>query len=72
MIDFKNYIENVKEQLICNATEDYKKNYITYSYSNEQIDSNLEYFNKSMNFGLSAYKALLFFNEYLRDNNKSL
>jgi hypothetical protein len=65
--NFNDYIENVKEQLNCNATEDFKNNYITYTYSNEQIDDNLDYFNTSMKNGLSGYKALLFFYDYLKD-----
>jgi hypothetical protein len=67
MTDFNAYIENVKEQLDCNATEYFKDNYITYMYSNEQIDYNLDYFNTSMKNGLSGYKALLFFNDYLKE-----
>lgn len=62
---FEEYIENVKEQLECNATEEYKLNYIVYTYSNEQIDSNLDYFKKCKKDNLSPYKALLFFSDYL-------
>lgn len=32
---FEKYIENVKEQLECNATDEYKSKYIVYTYSNE-------------------------------------
>jgi len=64
---FKDYIKDVKCQLTCNATEEYKNNYITYIYTNEQVDDNLKYFEKCMNDNLSAYKALLFFNDYLED-----
>lgn len=56
------YIEKVKEQLECNATDYYKDNYITYTYTNEQIDENLEYFKTCLRKNLSAYKALLYFN----------
>ena len=35
---FNDYIEDCKKQLIINATEDYKSQYITYSFTNEQID----------------------------------
>jgi len=61
----KEYINNVKEQLTCNATEDYKSKYITYDYSNIQIDNNLNYFKQCKDDGLSPYKALLFFCDYL-------
>jgi hypothetical protein len=65
MKDFEKYIEGAKEQLDCNATEDYKYNYGTYLYTNEHIESNLDYFKRCMESGLSSYKALLFFNDYL-------
>jgi hypothetical protein len=62
---FDKYIENVKEQLECNATDEYKSKYIVYTYSNEQVDSNLEYFKKCKDDNLSPYKSLLFFYDYL-------
>ena len=65
MKDFNSYVENVKEQLYSNATDEYKNNYITYEYSNEQVDNNLEYFKNCMKDGLSEYKALLFFGDHL-------
>ena len=61
------YIEDVKSQLNCNAINEYKNNYITYLYTNEQIESNLDYFKKCYENGLSPYKSLLFFNEFLLD-----
>jgi len=65
MKDFEKYIEGAKEQLDCNATEDYRNNHVTYLCTNEQIESNLDYFRRCMESGLSSYKALLFFNDYL-------
>lgn len=41
MNGFENYIERTKEQLCCNATEEFKNKYITYTYENKQIDDNL-------------------------------
>jgi hypothetical protein len=67
---FEDYIKDVKKQLTCNASEDYKNNYITYDYSNEQVKTNLHYFKQSMENGLSAYKALLFFGDYLKGEYK--
>lgn len=65
MDNFNEYIMDVKSQLDCNATEEFKNNYITYLYSNEDIDNNLDYFERCMKAGKSAYTALLFFTEYL-------
>ena len=64
-MEFYQYMEKVREQLECNATDDYKSKYIVYSYSNELVDENIEYFLKCLENNLSAYKALLFFNDYL-------
>jgi hypothetical protein len=58
---FERYIKEVKSQLTENCTEEYKRDYVTYTYSNTNIDENLEYFKDCMNKGLSPYKALLFF-----------
>lgn len=38
---------------------------LEYSYTDEQIFANVEYFDKCRKSGLSAYKALLFFHDYL-------
>ena len=38
---------------------------LEYTYTVEQIFENLDYFDKCRKRGLSAYKALLFFNDYL-------
>ena len=59
------YLKKVKEQLYCNASKAYRSEYITYNYTNEQIDDNLDYFKKCNEVGLSPYKALLFFHDYL-------
>lgn len=63
MKDFDIYIADVRSQLYCNASEYYKDKYTTYTYSNEDIDSNLDYFKECQKSGLSAYKALLFFED---------
>ncbi len=65
MKNFKEYLEKVKEQLNCNATEEYKNNYVTFLYNNEDIDNNIGHFKRCMDDELSAYKSLLYFNEYL-------
>lgn len=38
---------------------------LEYSYSEEMIFSNIDYFKRCNDLGLSAYKALLFFHDYL-------
>lgn len=68
MKDFDLYMLDVKSQLTENATDFYKDNHITYTYSNEVVDNNLDYFEDCMNKGLSAYKALLYFYDYLTND----
>lgn len=70
MKKFEKYINDIKSQLICNLTNENKSEFISYNYSNEQIDSNLDYFKSCMKNGISGYKALLFFNDYLRGDYK--
>jgi hypothetical protein len=67
--NFKEYIEDVKSQLDENATDFHKNNYVTYTYSNELVGSNLDYFEDCMNKGLSPYKALLYFYDYLSEKD---
>lgn len=67
---FEEYLINVREQLECNTTEEYKSNYIIYGYTNEQIDNNLDYFKKCIESKLSSYKALLNFHDYLNGEFK--
>lgn len=63
---FDEFMIGVREQLNCNAESSFKQQYITYGYTNEQVDENLEYFERCMKFGLSPYKSLLFFGDYLK------
>lgn len=70
MKNFNEYINDIKEQLSCNASEEYKENYTTYVYSSEDIDNNLDYFMLCFIHNVSGYKALLFFDEYLINNFK--
>jgi hypothetical protein len=57
---FEEYIEDVKSQLEYNEVEG-RDGGVLYTYTNEQIDSNLEYFKYCFQKNLSSYKALLFF-----------
>jgi len=67
MKNFEEYILDVKSQLEENATEYQKNNYVLYTFSNEHIDNNLIYFEYCYSTSLSAYKALLFFGDYLKN-----
>ena len=58
------YIEDVKSQLVCNQTGETK--FVTYGYTNEEVDKYKKYFKYTLKQDLSAYKALLFFGDYLR------
>lgn len=60
---FEEYIKDVKSQLCCNNPE--IVDFITYDYSEEEINSNLDYFKECFESNLSGYKALLFFCDYL-------
>ena len=62
-VTFKEYIEDVKSQLCCNNPE--IVDFITYDYSEQQIDENLDYFKECLDKNLSGYKALLFLSDYL-------
>ena len=62
-VTFEEYIENVKSQLCCNNPE--IVDFITYDYSEEEIDENLDYFKECLDRNLSGYKALLFLYDYL-------
>ena len=41
-LTFEEYIEDVKSQLTCNATEEYKSKYITYIHTNKEVSDNLK------------------------------
>lgn len=41
-----------------------------YNYSDTLIFDNIDYFKRCKEFGLSAYKALLFFGDYLKGDYK--
>lgn len=66
MIKFEEYIKEIKKQLHCNCSDDEKNKYITYMYTNKQVDDNLDYFKKCNERNLSPYKSLLFFNDYIK------
>ena len=61
---FEEYLNDIKSQLTCNSPE---VDFITYDYAEQQIDENLDYFKDCWRDGLSGYKALLFFSDYLNN-----
>jgi len=65
----KEYIEDAKSQLCVNQMG--PVDYITYNYTNEQVDRNIDYFEQCWKQDLSAYKALLFFPDYIDNPNIS-
>ena len=67
MFNFNLYLNSVKEQLSCNASEEFLNNYITYTYSNELVNEHRDYFKSCMDNNLSPYKSLLFFRDYLNE-----
>lgn len=68
---FDKYMERVKEQLTCNTNFEYRREYITFEYTDDQVNDNVEYFRKCMNSGLSPYKALVFFFDALESGHPS-
>ena len=62
-VTFEEYIKDVKSQLCCNNPE--IVDFITYDYSEQQIDENLDYFKECLDRNRSGYKALLFLYDYL-------
>jgi len=57
------YIDDVHCQLSCNNPN--PVDFIVYDYTNEQVKQNETYFRNCLRNGLSGYKALLFFGDYL-------
>lgn len=62
---FKLWMDGVYSQLDCNVSDEWRKNYPfnVFSYTEEEVNSKLDYFRDCYNRGLSAYKALTFFYE---------
>jgi hypothetical protein len=67
---FEKYIEDVKSQLTCNASDEYRSKNITYGYIDKDIDNNFEFFRVMLKCQISAYKALLYFSDYVGQNIK--
>lgn len=68
-ITFEEYLDDTKRHLLYYQKEEDKNDttliFSLYDYKYEKILDNKEYFRKCMEDGLSAYKALLFFEDYL-------
>lgn len=65
--DFNLYLKILYKHLCCNMTKEQheKEYYVCYDYTEEQINLNINYFKDCQKQGLSPYKALLFFYDYL-------
>lgn len=72
-ITLEEYLEDIKRHLFDYQSDEDKKDlqllFSFYDYKYEEILNNKEYFKKCMDDGLSTYKALLFFDDYLQKQN---
>lgn len=64
---FEAFIKKVCSHLCCNMTDEQHRNEygICYDYTEDQVKGNLHYFKDCYESGMSAYKALLYFHDYL-------
>lgn len=69
MSEFDEYMDDVYNQLEEHASEDHKSQHITFTFSTKLVNNNLDYFERCMDRGLSAYKALTFFGYYLNEDS---
>ena len=65
------YLEDTKRHLNHFQTDNELKEYYNFDYTFQEILENKEYFESCLNKGISTYKALLFFEDYLK-KDKSL
>lgn len=65
--NLESYIDDVKRQLVCNASLEFSNQNITFNYTEADIAFYLDYFQKCHKFGLSAYKSLTFFQNHIND-----
>ena len=56
---FDNYMKDIKSLLENNSSKNYMSTN-TFKFSEEYIDSNIEWFKNCFESGIDAYKALLF------------
>lgn len=57
---FEEYMVDVKSQLWCNASSEYRSNYVTFDYTDDVIDLYKDYFEDHWKRNISGYKALNF------------
>ena len=60
------YLEDTKRHLNHFQTDNELKEYYNFDYTFQEILENKEYFESCLNKELSTYKALLFFEDYLK------
>lgn len=66
-VSFKEYMADVYSQLECNMSAEDKAKYGCYTYTEQTVKDNLDYFRDCKDTNLSPYKALLWFHDYLED-----
>lgn len=66
-VSFDDYMADVYSQLECNISAKDKAKYGCYTYLEQTVKDNIDYFRDCLKSNLSAYKALLWFHEYLED-----
>lgn len=73
MEDFEKYMTGVYEQLACNVSDEWveKNPYNVFPYSDDDVKNNINYFKECYDAGLSGYKALTFFDMYLKKEYKA-
>lgn len=62
---FEEYIDDVYSQLECNRSKEDIAKYGCYTYSEQTVKDNLDYFKECLSRSQGAYNALLFFHGYL-------
>ena len=60
---FDLWMKRVYELLECNMSEDDKKKYVCFGYTEEFINNHLKYFFKCFEHGMSPYKALTLYED---------
>lgn len=64
---FEEYMKDVRSQLECNRSAEDKAKYGCYTYSEQTVNENLDYFMDCLTRNIGTYTALLFLQDYLQD-----
>ena len=66
-VSFEDYMADVYSQLECNISAEDNAKYGCYTYTEQTVKDNIDYFRDCLKSNLSAYKALLFLSDHLED-----